>query len=441
MANLVSLCKRRGFVFPSSELYGGIGGFYDYGPLGVELKRNIEHTWWQAFVHERDDVIGIESSILMHPKVWEASGHLEHFSDPLVECKVCHERFRADQQDEITSHKHQGKFTESRLFHTMFKTFVGPVEDEASVAYLRPETAQGMFTNFATIVDIGRVKLPFGIAQIGKAFRNEITFRNFLFRVREFDIAELEYFVKPGEDEEAFESWLSFMERALSQRFGIARDHLQRYEHPKHTLAHYSKRTVDIHYRYPWGWDELWGIANRTDFDLRQHEKASAQKLVYRDQESGKTFHPYVIEPTGGIGRLFLAVLLESYTAVKGGRTTTTVSTKEEEVIMKIPKHLAPIQVAVLPLAKKTGLTTLATELTKKIRQHLVVQYDDIGSIGRRYRRQDEIGTPFCVTVDFDTLDDHQVTIRDRDTMKQDRLPEAAVVDYLTQQFHAPHLP
>lgn len=437
MERLVSLAKRRGFVFPSSEIYGGIGGFYDFGPLGVELKRKIEALWWKVFVQERDDVVGLESSIIMNPKVWEASGHLASFTDPLVECKVCHERFRADHEDDIKAHKHQGEFTEARPFHIMFKTHVGPVEDTSTVAYLRPETAQGMFTNFSNILTSTRARVPFGIAQIGRSFRNEITFRNFLFRVREFDIAELEYFVKPGDDEKAFDEWLTFMETALIERFGIAKDHLRRYEHPKEKLSHYSKRTVDIHYHYPWGWDELWGLANRTDFDLAQHEKASGKKMEYRDPVSGETFRPYVIEPTGGIGRLFLAILLESYSVVEGGRTITTESTKEEEIVLRLPKHLAPVQIALLPLSKKEQLSSVAQEIASTLRKSWSVDYDDVASIGRRYRRQDEIGTPYCVTVDFESLDDKKVTVRDRDTMAQERVAIDDLPSYFTQVFTA----
>lgn len=435
MERLVNLCKRRGFVFPSSELYGGIGGFYDFGHFGVLLKKRIEERWWKTFLQSRSDIVAVESSIIMNPKVWEVSGHVKNFTDPLVECKVCHERFRADQDELLKNHKHQGTFTESRPFHTMFKTFVGPVEDAASVAYLRPENAQGMFTNYLNVLDTARVRVPFGIAQIGKSFRNEITFRNFLFRMREFTIAEVEYFVKPGDDEKAFDDWLLFMEHSLTKDFGIAQEHLRRHEHSKDTLAHYSKRTVDLHYHYPWGWDELWGLANRTDYDLRQHAEASGKKMEYRDPVSGETFVPYVIEPTGGVERLFLAVLTEHFSTIKGGRTTTTESTKEEEVVLKFPQHLAPVQVAVLPLSKKDPLPGIAKELAAKLRRSYSVDYDEVASIGRRYRRQDEIGTPYCVTVDFDTVADHHVTIRDRDSMTQERVPTTDLPRLLTERF------
>ncbi|MBI3956876.1 MAG: glycine--tRNA ligase [Candidatus Kerfeldbacteria bacterium] len=434
MEQIVTLAKRRGFVFPSSEIYGGIGGFYDYGPLGAALKRNIENVWWKAFVEERDDVVGLESSVIMNPKVWEASGHLESFTDPLIECKICHARFRADLKDEIAAHEHHS-FTEPRAFQMMFKTHVGSVEDDASVAFLRPETAQGMFTNFQNVLVASRARVPFGIAQIGRSFRNEITYRNFIFRMREFDIAELEYFVKPGDDERAFDEWLTFMERVLSERFGIATKNLQRYEHPKQTLAHYSKRTVDIQYHYPWGWDELWGIANRTDYDLAQHEKASGKSMQYRDPVSSETFRPYVIEPTGGIDRLFLAILCESYETVAGGRTTTTESTKEEETVLRMPKHLAPVKIAVLPLSKKEKLSDLARSVAATLRARWTVDYDEVASIGRRYRRQDEIGTPYSVTVDFESLDDQMVTVRDRDTMEQERIHIKELEDYLARKL------
>lgn len=436
MERIVSFAKQRGFVFPSSEIYGGIGGLYDFGPLGVALKRNIEAEWWKVFVEERSDVYGIESSIIMNPKVWEASGHLTNFTDPLVECRVCHMRLRADKADEIRDHPHDD-FTDARPFQMMFKTFMGPVEEDAAVAYLRPETAQGMFANFQNVLQSMRARVPFGIAQIGKSFRNEITFRNFLFRVREFDIAELEYFVKPGEDEAAFEAWLTMMEDALVNRFGIAKEHIRRYEHPADTLAHYSKRTVDLEYLYPWGWDELWGLANRTDFDLQKHEEASGKSFEYRDPKTGETYRPYVIEPTGGIGRLFLAILLESYTVIEGGRSTTTESVKEEEVMLRLPRHLAPVKIAVLPLSKKDPLTETAQKIAGNLRRHWAVEYDDTASIGKRYRRQDEIGTPLCITVDFETANDNAVTVRDRDTMKQERVAIESLTEYCTKILHA----
>ena len=431
---IVNLAKRRGFIFPTADIYGGLGGFYDYGPLGVQLKRNIESTWWKAFVEERSDVIGLETAIIGPQAVFQASGHLENFTDPLVECKTCHERLRADKEDEIKAHPHQN-FTEVRQFNTMLKTFVGPVEGEAATAYLRPETAQGMFTNFAQVVETMRSRLPFGIAQIGKNFRNEITYRNFIFRLREFDIAELEYFVKPGDDEKAFDAWLEFMQDVLVNRFGLAKENLKLFEHPKDTLAHYSKRTVDIHYNYPWGWDELWGLANRTDYDLKRHQEASGQNMEYRDPQTGETFIPYVIEPTGGIQRLMLAILLESYAEIEGGRSTTTEAVREEEVVLKLPKHLAPVKVAILPLSKKPELQPLARQILQVVFKKFTAQYDEAGSIGKRYRRQDEIGTPYCVTVDFNSLQDNKVTIRDRDTMLQERVNIDQIGSFLLEKL------
>lgn len=425
MDQIVNLAKRRGFVWPSAELYGGLGGFYDYGPLGAQLKRNIESAWWRTFVQERGDVLGLESTIVTHADILKASGHVENFTDPLVECKVCHERFRADHADDLKNHKHQGSFTEPRAFHAMFQTQVGVVADDAGTAYLRPENAQGMFTNFLNVLDTMRIRLPFGLAQIGRSFRNEITYRNWLFRQREFTIAEVEYFVKPGEDEAAFEAWLEFMEETLSSTFGLAAKHLRRYEHPQDTLAHYSKRTVDLQYHFPWGWDELWGLANRRDFDLVQHEKASGKKFEYRDPDTNESFRPFVIEPTGGIDRLLLAMLCESYEVVKGGRSTTIEAKKDEEVVLKLPYRFAPFTVAILPLSKKPELQKVGHEIELSLRKEWLVAYDETGSIGKRYRRQDEIGTPFCVTVDFDTLEGTKrpkgtVTVRDRDTMQQE---------------------
>ena len=435
MERLVSLCKRRGFVFPSSELYGGLGGFYDYGPLGVELKRNIEQAWWSEIVQKRSDIVGMESSVIMNPRVWKASGHLKSFTDPLVECKVCHERFRADLKEEIAGHKHQGKFTEARDFQMMFQTSVGSVQDDSSTAYLRPELAQGMFVNFENILSSTNLRVPFGIAQIGRSFRNEITFRNFLFRQREFTIAELEYFVKPGDDDKAFDDWLEFQQKISTDVFGLKKEHLKLYEHPKSSLAHYSKRTIDTHYKFPWGWDELWGISNRIDFDLKQHEKESGKEIVYRDPVTGEKFRPYVIEPTLGIDRLFLAMLVEGYTSVEGGRSTTKESIKEEEVVLKLPKSLAPIKVAVLPLSKKPELQKIAESVAQTLRSKFTVMYDETASIGKRYRRQDEIGTPYCVTVDFDSVGDKKVTVRDRDSMQQERLKIDELTDYLRNQL------
>lgn len=432
---IVNLCKRRGFVYPGSEIYGGLANSFDFGPLGVELKNNLKQLWWKKFVQEREDVLGLESTIIMHPKIWQASGHLKNFIDPLVECKSCHQRYRADLVKEKCPNCGKKDFTPKKDFNTMFKTFLGPVENEAAIVYLRPETAQGIFVDLPLLLETMRLKLPFGIAQIGKSFRNEITTGNFLFRIREFEIAELEYFVRSGQDEKAFEEWLKFMEKVLIEDFGLTKKNLRRYEHPKKNLAHYSKRTVDIQYRYPWGWDELWGLANRTDYDLREHEKFSGHDLKYRDPETGEKFWPYVVEPTGGIERLFLAVLNEAYTEVKGGRTTTTQSTKEVEVVLRFKKYLAPIKIAILPLVRKESLVKLAQKIYYNLKKDWLVQYDELGSIGRRYRRQDEVGTPYCLTVDFESLEDKKVTVRDRDTMKQERVRIEELSGYLRDKL------
>lgn len=434
MEKIVNLTKRRGFIFPGSEIYGGLANTYDFGPLGVELLNNLRSLWWKKFVQEREDIVGLQSGILMNSKVWEASGHLKSFTDPLVECRVCHFRFRADRKDELKSHEHKD-FTKPREFNLMFRTFVGTVEDKASTVYLRPETAQGMFIDFNYIVDTSRVRIPFGMAQIGKSFRNEITAGNFVFRTIEFEIAEVEYFVKPGEDEEAFEEWLKFMQSFLTEELRINKKNLRLYEHPKETLAHYSKRTVDIQYKFPWGFDELWGLANRTDFDLKQHEKFSGKSMKYRDPDSGKEYLPYVIEPTGGLERTVLAVMLDAYSEIKGGRTTTTEATKEVEIVLKLDKKLAPVKIAILPLSRKEGLVQMARKIFMELKNYWSCQYDEVASIGRRYRRQDEIGTPYCVTVDFESLEDKKVTVRDRDTMKQDRIAIEDLVDYLKSRL------
>lgn len=438
MPKIVSLCKRRGFIFPSSEIYGGIEALWDYGPLGSFLKNNIKNLWLDRFIGKRDDVVLIDGSILMNPSVWRASGHIENFTDPLVECKECHSRFRADHMADgrfIGQGKAKIKdqcsncggkeFTSPKQFNLMFKTFLGPVEDKAHETYLRPETAQSMFTNFKNIQESMRLKLPFGIAQIGRCFRNEITTGNFTFRSREFDIAELEYFVKPGEDEKHFDNWLDAWEKFFLD-MGIKKENLRRYEHPKESLAHYSKRTVDIEYKFPFGWSELAGVANRTNFDLSQHSKFSGKDLRYFDEAEKKYFYPYVIEPTLGVERAALAVLVDAYQEISGGRTTTTKSAKETEILLKLDRKLAPIKAAVLPLLKNNPeIVGKAKEIYKSLKPFFAVQYDEVGTVGRRYRRQDEIGTAVCVTVDFDTLKENTVTCRDRDTMKQIRIKTA----------------
>ena len=449
MQKIVSLAKRRGFIFQASEIYGGVEALWDYGPLGALVKNNIKREWLKCFVQERDDVVLVDGTVIMHPKTWEASGHLESFTDPLVECKSCHKRYRADQLvvelppgtdlgptnrpfavpgtiKKVYPHEKcqncGGELTNPKNFNLMFKTFLGPVENEASVAYLRPETAQTMFEDFKLVQESQRLKLPFGIAQIGRCFRNEITTGNFIFRSREFDIAEIEYFVKPEEDEEAFNKWLDAWEQFFIY-LGLKKENLRRYEHPKESLAHYSKRTVDIEYHFPFGWAELAGVANRTDFDLSQHAKFSGQDLRYFDDEIKERYFPYVIEPTLGIERLLLALLADSYEEVKGGRTTTTEAAKEEETVLRLNKKIAPIQVAVLPLLKNNKeLVARAKEIYEALKPHFMCQYDEVGTIGRRYRRQDEIGTPACITVDHQTLQDNTVTLRDRDTMSQERV-------------------
>ena len=414
MEKIVSLCRRRGFIFPSSEIYGGLSSCWDYGPLGVELKRNIKQAWWRAVVQERDDIVGLDASILMHPQTWVASGHLEGFSDPLVECKSCHLRWRSADLKGNTCPTCGGELTEPRLFNLMFKTFMGPVEDTASIVYLRPETAQGMFVNFQNVVNTTRKRLPFGIAQIGKAFRNEITTGNFIFRSREFEQMEIEFFVKPGTDKEWFDYWL---EERLNWyvKLGIKKENLKLRQHSKGELAHYARECYDIEYLFPMGWAELEGIANRTDFDLVQHTSSSGKSLDYFDEETKERFIPYIIEPSAGVDRSTLAILCDAYDEE---------SDKEEiRVLLHLQPALAPIKVAILPLSRREKLVGVAKQIYADLRQQWMVNYDDAQSIGRRYRRQDEIGTPFCVTIDFQSLEDEQVTIRERDTMNQIRVP------------------
>ena len=414
MEKLVSLCRRRGFIFPSSEIYGGLSSCWDYGPLGVELKRNIKDAWWRAMVQERDDMVGIDSSILMHPRTWQASGHLEGFSDPLAECKSCHQRWRTDQFEGEHCPDCGGELTETQMFNLMFKTFMGPVEEAANTVYLRPETAQGIFVNFQNVVTTTRKKLPFGIAQIGKSFRNEITTGNFIFRSREFEQMEIEFFVKPGTDKEWFDYWLKeCLDWYL--KLGIRKENLKLRQHMKHELAHYALDCYDIDYLFPMGWAELEGVANRSDFDLSQHAKHSGKSLSYYDEESKEQITPYVIEPSAGVDRACLAFLCDAYAEEP--------DKDETRVLLHLHPDLAPIKVAVLPLSKKENVARAAKDLYAELRHHWVVGYDDAQSIGRRYRRQDEIGTPFCVTVDFQSLEDGQVTVRERDSMNQIRVP------------------
>ena len=436
---IVSLCKRRGFIFPSSEIYGGIGGVWDYGPLGIELKRNLINFWWKRFVQEREDIVGIGGSILMNPSVWKASGHLERFTDPLIECKKCHSRFRADFIKEKCPNCGSKEFTEPKQFNLLFKTYVGPVEDESSKTYLRPETAQSMFVDFKLVLESFRLKIPFGIAQVGRCFRNEITIGNFTFRSREFDLAEFEYFVKPEEDEKWFDYWLSSWKKFFLD-LGIKEKNISLREHEKEELAHYSKRTIDLEYKFPFGVCELAGVANRTDYDLKRHSEFSGKDLMYYDSDKKERYFPYVIEPTMGIDRAVLAFLIDAYEEIKGGRTKTTESTKEIEVVLHLNPILSPIKVAVFPLVKnKKELTEKAKEVYNLLKPYFTCYYDEVGSIGRRYRRQDEIGTPFCVTVDFESLEKNDVTIRDRDTMKQKRVKIEELKDVLEEKLRGSH--
>jgi len=414
MEKLVSLCRRRGFIFPSSEIYGGLSSCWDYGPLGVELKRNIKDAWWRAMVQQRDDMVGLDSSILMHPRTWEASGHVQGFSDPLVECKSCHLRWRSDELESDKCPECGGELTEPRLFNLMFKTFMGPVEDDASVVYLRPETAQGMFVNFENILNTTRKRLPFGIAQVGKSFRNEVTTGNFIFRSREFEQMEIEYFVKPETDKQWFDYWV---EERINWyvSLGIKRENLKLRPHTKEELAHYARACSDINYLFPMGWAELEGIANRGDFDLVQHASSSGKTLSYYDEEAKEHIVPYIIEPSAGVDRTFLALLCDAYDEDE--------AEGEKRVLLHLHPDLAPIKAAVLPLSRKEHLASFAREIYADLRKRWMVGYDDAQSIGRRYRRQDEIGTPFCVTVDFESLEDKQVTIRERDSLRQIRVP------------------
>ena len=451
MEKIVSLAKRRGFVFPGSEIYGGLANSWDYGPLGHLLKQNVKAAWWKFFVQERADMVPLDTAIIMNPKVWEASGHLQNFSDELVECKKCHHRFRSDHLLEALSAEPGydkenpktiaevacpdcgGSLTEPKAFNLMFKTFLGVNEDSSTTAYLRPETAGGMFVNFKNIANVTRRRLPFGIAQVGKNFRNEITPGNFIFRTREFEIGEFEYFINPKDWEQVFEMWLSEIKRWWKDIMQVNMDNLVWHEIPDGERAHYSKRTVDIEYKYPFGVKELHGIAYRTDFDLSRHEAVSGQDLHYTDPETNEKFLPHVIEPTFGIDRMLLVCLLEAYReeevkSSEGGEA-------EIRVVMKFPKRLAPIQVAVLPLSKKEELSGVAKDIAANLRTVFSVEYDETQSIGKRYRRQDEIGTPYCVTVDFDSLEDKKVTVRDRDSMAQERVAIADLKQYLKEKY------
>jgi glycyl-tRNA synthetase len=439
MEKIVSLCKRRGFVFPSSEIYGGLGSTYDYGHYGVLLKSNVRNEWWRSMLQERDDIVALDSAILQHPRVWEASGHLEGFTDPLVDCRACKQRFRADHVDpeemcpakanlpKTEDRRHE--LTEAREFNLMFRTFVGPVEETASVAYLRPETAQGIFINFKNVVQFSRRKPPFGIAQTGKSFRNEITPGNFIFRTREFEQMEMEFFVPPAEAEHWYEHWK--LERfTWYEDLGIRTDHLRLREHESDELSHYSSGTADVEYLFPIGWSELEGIANRGDFDLRRHTEFSGEKLEFFDQASGDRYVPHVIEPAAGADRATLAFLADAYDEeeVEG----------ESRTVLRLHPRLAPVKVAVLPLVRKDGQPELAKEVRGLLRGHMQTEYDEGGSIGRRYRRQDEIGTPWCVTIDHESLEDRTVTIRDRDSLAQERVAIDELPSVLAGRLAAP---
>ncbi len=434
MDEIVSLAKRRGFAFQSSEIYGGLRSSWDYGPLGVELKNNIKRLWWRDNVQRRDDVVGLDAAVIMSPRVWEASGHLAVFTDPLVECLSCHQRFREDHlPDPRVCPNCGGKgFTDPRDFNMMFKTHMGPVPDEDNAVYLRPETAQAMFVDFAQIQSSSRRKVPFGIAQIGKSFRNEITPGNFVFRMREFEQMEMEFFVEPGTDDEWHQYWIDRRHQWYLD-LGIKPEHLRLREHDADELSHYAKRTVDLEYAYPWtDWAELEGVANRTDFDLKAHEAASGQDLTYFDQEKETRFHPFVIEPAVSVDRALLAFLIDAYAV---DEAPTAKGTIEKRTVLRLHPELAPVKVAVLPLSRNERLTPEARRLHELVREQWITQFDDAGAIGRRYRRQDEIGTPLCVTVDFDTLEDQAVTVRARDTMAQERIPIDGLVAYLRERL------
>jgi glycyl-tRNA synthetase len=429
MEKVTALSKRRGFVFQSSEIYGGINAIYDYGHYGVALRRNIRNLWWRHMVELREDVVGLESSVIMNPEVWVASGHVSGFSDPLVDCLgECKQRWRADHIEGDRCPKCGGELSQPRQFNLMFKTFIGPVEGAGAQVYLRPETAQGMFVDFKNVLNSMRVRVPFGIAQQGRSFRNEISPGNFIFRLREFEQMEMEFFVKPGDDERWHEYWIEQRRRWYVDVLGIRAEHLRLRPHDKDELSHYSKATTDVEYLFPFGWGELEGIANRTDYDLRQHQERSGEDLTYLDPETNERYLPYAIEPAAGLDRIMITCMLDAYDEdeVRG----------ETRVVLRLHRDLAPVQVAVMPLSKKEELIAPAREVQALLRPHFRVEYDQTGGhIGRRYRRQDEIGTPFCVTVDFDTLADRAVTIRERDSMSQERVPVAGLLERLKDRL------
>ncbi len=449
---IVSLSRRRGFVYPSSEIYGGLRASWDYGPLGVEMKNNIKRQWWKAMVQGRGDIVGLDSSVILAREVWEASGHVTEFVDPLTECQSCHKRFRADHLIESYEEKHghapaeglalvacpncgtRGAFTEPRMFNGLLRTYLGATEDEAGLAYLRPETAQGIFINFRNVLQTSRKKIPFGIGQIGKSFRNEITPGNFIFRTREFEQMEMEFFVKPGSDEEWHDHWIA-TRHAWYTGLGVQEENLRLYEHPAEKRSFYSKRTVDIEYRYGFPgseWGELEGIANRTDFDLSTHGRASGQDLSYLDAESGERYIPYVIEPAAGVDRSMLVFLMDAYAEDEAPDASGKL---EKRTVLKLDHRLAPVKAAVLPLSRNADLSPKARDVAAALRQRWNVDFDDAGAIGRRYRRQDEIGTPYCVTIDFESLNDQAVTVRERDSMRQDRVGIDGLDNYLSERL------
>jgi glycyl-tRNA synthetase len=449
---IVSLSKRRGLVYPSSEIYGGLRASWDYGPLGVEMKNNVKRQWWRSMVQERDDIVGLDSSVILAREVWEASGHVTEFVDPLTECQSCHRRFRPDHLIEAYEERHgrppaeglaqitcpncgtRGAFTEPRMFNALLRTYLGPTEDESGLAYLRPETAQGIFINFRNVLQTSRKKIPFGIGQIGKSFRNEITPGNFIFRTREFEQMEMEFFVKPGTDEEWHEHWITTRFGWYTD-LGVRKENLRLYQHPQEKLSHYSKRTVDIEYRYGFPgseWGELEGIANRTDYDLTTHGRASGQDMSYLEADSGERYIPYVIEPAAGVDRSMLVFLMDGYAEDEAPDAKGNL---EKRTVLRLDHRIAPVKAAVLPLSRNADLSPKARDLAAQLRKHWNVDFDDASAIGRRYRRQDEIGTPYCVTVDFETLNDQAVTVRERDSMHQDRVGIDGLEAYLSERL------
>jgi len=443
ISKIVSLAKRRGFIFPSSEIYGGFESSYDFGPLGVEMKRNLKQLWWSEMIKNHDDIVGLDAAILMNPKVWQASGHLTAgFADTLVECKECHKRFKKEEIKNGSCPECGGKITKPRRFNLMMKTFAGPVQEKAATTYLRAETCQGIYMNFENVLNSARMKLPFGICQIGKAFRNEINPKNFIFRTREFEQMEMQWFCHPKTADKWFEFWKKERIRWYKD-LGMKKENLRSKEIPAKERAHYAKKQVDIEYRFPFaspagrrGWGEIEGIHNRGDWDLSNHSKHSGKDLRYFDEETKEKYFPHIIETSIGVERSIFAFLIDSYQEIKGGRTKTTKSTKEVEILLKLDKRIAPIKVAILPLIRnKPELVKIAKEVYKMLKPHFVCQYDEVGSIGRRYRRQDEVGTILCLTCDFQTLEDNTLTIRDRDTMKQKRVKIKDLVKALKEQL------